>query len=174
MAIQLKRDTKTLQIFYTSPSPDEPIYVTNIIIDIYKNIELSWKNSNIEELSLFLDKQLEDVSDQLSTIENKIKDFKEKENLIIFNSAENPKLLQYYNYEDKSQLLSAEISVLNKQIKYYEESLYKVQSDLEENLSNTNNLNIKQLQYDIIQKQLLIGKAKIDSTTSLITVTIKQ
>ena len=150
------RDTRTLEISYKSPDPDEAAFIANIVVSVYKRLDRNWKNSEIIELSHFLEQQLNKVSRDLSLAENRIREFQEQENIMNLSDERHPILNQLANYETTYFSTLAEVNVIENQIIHMQSLLDSSEKSLVKDLQNTMDPRIKELRLHLAEQEAIL------------------
>jgi len=104
------RNTDVLNVSYSSYSAKESALIVNTIIDIYKKRDQEWASGEMSHLKIFLSEQLNLKEIELNKIEQKLKDFQEKEHI--------------YGLDDNSNLLLNQLTVVESD--YYNTKAKKI------------------------------------------------
>ncbi len=139
MEVLNRRNTDALTISIISNSPDEAALITNELVEVYKQRDLKWLTSEMGHLKLFLTEQLGKKEKELHDIEDKLKDFQEKEK--IFGLEDNSKLnLENLTlFETQYNNVLAQIEINEQKIKYLSQLLTDDEKEFSQNVNNSIN-----------------------------------
>ncbi|MBL7109668.1 MAG: polysaccharide biosynthesis tyrosine autokinase [Candidatus Marinimicrobia bacterium] len=167
LSVSLKRDTHTLEISYSSIEPNEASYILNLIIRVYQNRNLLWKNDEIVKSRDFLKVQLDDLEKDLVYAEDQKKRFQEKEK--IFSSDGNTSILfeQLSEYEILYDKTIANVNEIDSLLSYEKTKLSESENTLIGDVINTVTPKIAELRSELAkQENALIQANNISVTTN--------
>jgi capsular exopolysaccharide synthesis family protein len=153
LVISNTRNTDVLSISMKSIDPVEASLLVNMVIDVYKSIDLEWAKGEMSHLKSFLLEQLDKKEIELSETENLLKQFQENEK--IFGVDENSKFLLENLINTESQLYKskAERNILNERIKYIKSQLTDEEMKLTDRVLNTINDRLFALKKEVAIKE---------------------
>ncbi len=149
--IKNERNTDILTVSIISEDPNEAKLLVDTLIEVYQDIDLKWITGEMSHLKSFLIERLSDKEEELHKIEEKLKEFQEKEK--IFGLDENSSLLlnNLIQYETEYNNILAAIEIINEKEKFINEQLTKEEKILINRVSNNINERLLALKEEIGQ-----------------------
>jgi len=143
------RKTDLINISLKSLSPTEAALLVNTLVETYRKRDLEWVTGEMTHLKDFLIDQLEKKESELNEIEEKLKDFQEKEK--IFTLDDNSKLLlkNLSEFETMYNNTLAGISILIERERYINEKLTDDEKEFSKKVSNTINARLFALKNEV-------------------------
>ncbi len=162
--VDAKSQTNTIYLEYKSPDPVEAAYVMNLIIEIYKNIDIGWRSNEIVRLKTFLAKQLDKISKQLNEAEEKLKEYQEKEEVYTIEGNSQIILQQLANYESEYMTTLADVNISENQLKYEKKLLTDAGRKLVDAVLNTTDPQIQEMRNRLAEMEAQKVQIMIDNS----------
>ena len=139
ITISNKRNTDMIKVSVHSLNSREATLLVNTLVDVYVNRDLEWITSEMSHLKYFLIDQLSKKEEELTLIENKLKNFQEEEK--IFGLDQNSSLIleNLTQFEALYNNIIAQISITEEKEVFLNKQLTKDEIDFSKNVSNTIN-----------------------------------
>jgi len=167
LGIENSRNTEILVLRYTSNNAKESSFILNQLIDTYKNQDVKWENDENSYLQDFLNSQLAIKNNELSIIEDELREFQEKNK--IFALDENSSILLQELQVAESEFYSSEteINILQEREKYYKNKLSDDEKEFSQSLINTIDLQLYALRSELGQLEAEYASSKSKKDTNL-------
>ena len=145
----------------------EASFILNQLIDTYKNQDVKWENDENSYLQDFLNSQLAIKNNELSIIENELKEFQEKNKIFALDENSSILLLELQVAESEFYSSETEINILQEREKYYTNKLSNEEKEFSQSLINTIDLQLYALRSELGQLEAEYASSKSKKDTSL-------
>lgn len=166
LVISNTRDSEIIKIEYTTFNAKEAALIVNTLIESYTDQDINWENDEHAFLQRFLDKQLSETKDELSTIENSLKDFQEEN--MIFAVDENSRILleKLQLAESNYYATLTELNIENEKKKYFSKRLSNEEKQFAEKLINTIDSKLISLRAELANLEAEFASAKSKNSSN--------
>lgn len=164
--IKNARDSEIIQIEYSTYNSEEAASIVNAIIESYILQDINWENDEHAYLQRFLTKQLNETKNELSIIENSLKDFQEKNK--IFAVDENSRILleKLQLAESNYYETSTELNIENEKENYFLNKLSIEEKRFAEKLINTIDSKLISLREELANLEAEFASAKSKNSSN--------
>ncbi len=159
LTTNLKRDTQTLKLSYSSVDAEESTLILNLIVDIYKSKDKIWKGTEIDRLQAFLEHQLSSRGEELTESENQLKKFQKEANIFNTDGSSNTLLTTLSDYETIQQTSQVTKKVLEEELSFFKNQLSLTEQKLIEDVLNTTNPTIIELRNELAKQEAILIQA---------------
>ena len=118
-------------------SPEEAALLVNTIVELYTQTDTDWTTGEILNLKEFLNGQLANTEQELSEVEDSLRDFQEREQVYEVTGAAQLLLKQLTDIEGKYYTTIAEQNIVREKQRYVAEELTEEEKKLTNRLLNT-------------------------------------
>ncbi|MCH7732566.1 MAG: polysaccharide biosynthesis tyrosine autokinase [Candidatus Marinimicrobia bacterium] len=162
MTVSNQRSTNILNVMYTSSDPVEAALVSNTIVKLYQERDLSLNTGELINLRNFLEDQLVKTGSNLAVLEDSLKSFQEREQIYGLEGNADLLLKQLTDIESKYFTTLAEVNIVKERIRYVSNLLSREEKELKDRLLNSINHRLFALRTEIAQNEAdLIRNASI-------------
>tara|TARA_Y100001935_G_scaffold40372_1_gene32468 strand:- start:14546 stop:16825 length:2280 start_codon:yes stop_codon:yes gene_type:complete len=137
ISVYNERNTDMLKISVKSTDPHEAAILANKVIDVYRKRDLEWVVGEMTHLKSFLNDQLSKKEQELDEIEEKFKNFQEKEKIFTLDENSTILLNNLTDFETEYNNIMANIKITNERQKYIYSQLNSEERKLSEKISNS-------------------------------------
>ena len=170
MSITNTRNTDALKITIESYNSVEASLLVNTIVDVYRDSDLDWLTGEMSHLKVFLVEQLDKKELELNQVEQRLKEFQEKEK--IFALDENASLLlnTLTEFETNYNNSLTEINIINERIDYINNQLSSGDKNFAAKVTNSINDRLSALRSEItnVEYELISTIAKYGDSHSAV------
>lgn len=164
---QVDREADMVNITYESPSPREAAFMTNLAINIYSQLSTRQNRMTANSAVKFLDKERQRIEDRLNTVEGRLKEFMNREQLVQVDAQTEVLIEQIADLEARKQEARTKLVAVNSGIEQYKDRLNNIKPGLAEQYADAIGPNMVRLQYqlaelEIEKMQLLANNPGID------------
>ena len=160
LSVSLKRDTRTLDVSYSSIDPEEASYILNLIVKVYQNRNLLWKSDKVVKSREFLKVQLDNLESDLIQAEDQKKLFQETEKIFSLDGNTSILFEQLSEYKMMFNKTIANVNEIDSLLTFEKNKLDESQSTLIEDVLNTINPKIVELRKELAKQENALIQAK--------------
>lgn len=147
--------TELVELFFTASSGWEAASVVNVIAEEYKLMSREYNRKEISELRKFLERQIRTKSEELRQSEERLKIFKQENNIVELPSEIREKINRISGIESQLNLSKVELSSLLQKEKSLKQQLEEHKESLSEDL-----INLTSSYFQTLQEELAMQRAK--------------
>tara|TARA_Y100001970_G_C14248403_1_gene869969 strand:+ start:2125 stop:4440 length:2316 start_codon:yes stop_codon:yes gene_type:complete len=137
ISVSKLRNTDVLAVSYSSRGADEAAFIINTLIEVYQKRDKEWASGEMSHLKVFLEDQLQIKESELNKIEQKLKEFQEKEHIYGLDDNSTLLLKQLTILESDLYSNEAKKNILLERKKYFEGQLNKDEKEFTQRVTNT-------------------------------------
>jgi len=131
------RNTDVLVVRYSGEDADEVALIINTLIKQYQMRDQEWASGEMRYLKQFLESQLSIKEDELNKIEERLKEFQEKEHIYGLDDNSNLLLNQLTTVESDLYKTQAKKNITVERKKYFKNQLNEDEKKFTDRVSNT-------------------------------------
>ena len=160
MAITNRRETNILDISFKSIDSVEAMYLVNQFVDVYRDADINWSSSEINNLNEFLVEQVKNAKEELADAENTLKTYQEKETVFGVDEEIKPLLEQVTGAETELTNTVTSIKIAKDRKSYLEAQFSEKEKELAEKISSSIETTLEALRMELGTKESELIKAK--------------
>ena len=155
-------EANLVSISYESPSPQEAAFAVNLAMDIYSELSTRQNRQSARAAVSFLENERIRIEDRLNTVEQRLREFMNREQLVQVDAQTQKLIEQMADLESRRQETRVKLVAVNSAIDQYEERLNSIKPGLAEQYAEAIGPNMSRLQYQLaeleIEKMQLLSK----------------
>lgn len=164
---RVDREADIVSISYESPSPIETADIVNLSMELYSEISTRQNRRSANSAVDFLASERDRIEKKLSQVENKLRRFMNKEQLVQVDAQTQELITRMAELESKKQEARVKLVAVRSGIGQYKERLNNIKPGLAEQYSDAVGPNMMRLQYQLAEletekMQLLANNPSIE------------
>ncbi len=147
--ISNKRNTDIITVSITSRNPKEASLLVNTLIEMYQAQDVSWATGEMTHIKEFLTEQITKKEIELNAVEEKLKNFQEKERIFSLDDNSTLLLTDMMKFESEYNNTLIAIDIINEKEKFINKNLTDDEKELSKKVSSTINQRLSALKNEI-------------------------